>query len=71
MCLGGGLAGVAEVLVDAGGFLFATEGEEVLGELEAGAGLLGALGALGGVDGNGSLVIPEYLRVFGRWARAD
>ena len=23
------------------------------------------------VDGNGSLVIPEYLRVFGRWARAD
>ena len=23
------------------------------------------------VDGNKSLVIPEYLRVWGRWARAD
>jgi Ca2+-binding EF-hand superfamily protein len=23
------------------------------------------------INGDGSLVIPEYLRVFGRWARAD
>ena len=49
MGLGGVIAGVAQMSVDEGGFLFTAEGEEILGELQAGAGLSSALVALGGV----------------------
>ena len=51
MGLGGVIAGVAQMSVDEGGFLFTAEGEEVLGELQAGAGLFSALVVLGGVGG--------------------
>ena len=51
MGLGGIIAGVAQMSVDKGGFLFTVEGEEILGELQAGAGLFSALVALGGVGG--------------------
>ncbi len=49
MGLGGVIAGVAQMSVDEGGFLFTAEGEEILGELQAGAGLSSALVALGGI----------------------
>ncbi len=49
MGLGGVIAGVAQMSVDEGGFLFTAEGEEILGELQGGAGVCSALVAWGGV----------------------